>query len=268
MKNYKRRRKARYWGVLTIRAAMLLFVLYVLYLFAVYIGSQKNENKEKNDICDSKTIEPEQKTFDTSGCPDELLELLQKNPETKEFVMNYSTKKDSYSREKLKELKKNEIPLLMQWDERWGYYQYGDNVMGLTGCGPTCLSMVASSLFQNPEMTPIYMADYATRNGYCVPGSGTSWEFMSKGAMGLGLQVWEVPLSESRVKEYLRQGNPIICIMGPGKFTDNGHFIVLTGLENNKIKINDPNSKERSNQLWEFEEIKSQIRNMWVYFKA
>ncbi len=268
MKNIKRGKRTKYWGVLIIRVGMLIFVLYVLYLFAVYIGPQDKENKENHDICDSKTIEPEQKTVDTSGCPDELLELLQKNPETKEFVLNYPAKKDFYSREGLKELKKDEIPLLLQWDERWGYYQYGDNVMGLTGCGPTCLSMVASFLLQNPELTPIYMADYATKNGYCVPGSGTSWEFMSKGAMGLGLQVWEVPLSESRVKEYLRQGNPIICIMGPGEFTDNGHFIVLTGLSDNKIKIHDSNSRERSNRLWGFEEIKGQIRNMWVYFKA
>lgn len=256
-----------------VRWISLIFALYLVWILIVYVDSRRSGQSEEyinSEVCDKKApeLEPKPVEFPKEEYPDELLELLQKNPETQEFVMNYPSKKNTFSREELKELNKSSIPLLLQWDERWGYYQYGDNVMGLTGCGPTCLSMVASFLFQNPEMTPLYMADYATNNGYCVPGSGTSWEFMSKGAMGLGLQVWEVPLMESRVKEYLRQGNPIICIMGPGKFTDNGHFIVLTGLENGKIKINDPNSKERSNQLWEFEEIKSQIRNMWVYFKA
>lgn len=137
--------------------------------------------------------------------------------------------------------------------------------MGLTGCGPTCLSMVASFLKQDPKLTPIYMADYAIRNGYCVSGSGTSWNFMSDGAREFGLQVQEIPLMKNRVYQYLQEGNPIICIMGPGEFTDNGHFIVLTEIEEGKIKINDPNSKSHSNSLWEFEEIESQIRNMWVY---
>lgn len=272
MKDYKKRRRTRYFKVVLIRVGICLFILYLAWILWVLYSDSKSSEKQEN--CDTKVVKEQkldkigEKEFSADKYPDELLELLQKNPETKQFVLNYPSKKDLYSRESLKELDKKEMPLLIQWDERWGYYQYGDNVMGLTGCGPTCLSMVASFLLQNPQMTPIYMADYATENGYCVPGSGSSWELMSKGATGLGLQVWEVPLSESRVKEYLRQSHPIICIMGPGKFTDNGHFIVLTGLENNKIKINDPNSKERSNQLWEFEEIKSQIRNMWVYFKA
>lgn len=271
MKNFKRRKKARYFGVMLVRIGILLLVLYLLWILAVYIDSQNNENKV---VCDSETESKsesnetegdEVKEFPITEYPEELLELLQKNPETEEFVLNYPVKKNTFSTEELTELDKNEIPLLMQWDSRWGYYQYGDNVMGLTGCGPTCLSMVASYLLQNPKLTPIYMADYAIRNGYCVSGSGTSWDFMSRGAAGLGLRVQEVPLMENKVKQYLQEGNPIICIMGPGEFTDKGHFIVLTGLEDGKIKMNDPNSKEHSKRLWEFEEIKEQIRNIWVY---
>lgn len=206
--------------------------------------------------------------------PVELLELLQKNPETKEFVLKYPLKKGEVSHESLSLLMdetkrgiKNieDMPLLMQWDERWGYYQYGDNVMGLTGCGPTCLSMVASYLLGDADLTPLYMADYSLRNGYCVEGFGSSWELMSEGAEDLGLGVCEVPLSENVVKQYLESGNPIICIVGEGDFTDNGHFIVFKGWKDGKILINDSNSREKTEKLWSFEDIKYQIKNMWAY---
>lgn len=52
------------------------------------------------------------------------------------------------------DLKTGGIPLLLQWDERWGYKNYGDNIMAINGCGPTCLSMVVSYLKQNGQYHP------------------------------------------------------------------------------------------------------------------
>lgn len=197
---------------------------------------------------------------------EKIIALLEKNLETKEFVLNYPLKKGTYSNEPLYEyLNQEEMPLLMQWDSRWGYYSYGSDVLGITGCGPTCLSMVAIHLLQNPNFTPIYIADYAQSNGYYVQGVGTSWDFMKKGALSLGLCAREVPLNENTIKQHLQNRNPIICIMGRGDFTDNGHFVVFVSMKDDKIKINDPNSRENSEKLWEFEDIKYQIKNMWVY---
>lgn len=204
--------------------------------------------------------------FPVSEYPQEFIELLEKNPETEDFVCNYPLKKHTFSEDDMSDyLNKEEVPLFMQWDERWGYYEYGSSVMGVTGCGPTCLSMVAVHLLQNPSLTPIYMADYAERNGYYAEGIGTAWTFMSEAPSRMGLRAKEVPLDESCVLQYLQQGKPIICAMGPGDFTESGHFIVFIGIEDGKIKVNDPNSRERSEKLWSFEDIKYQIKNMWVY---
>lgn len=208
----------------------------------------------------------QQNDFSVEEYPEEMIELLTKNAETENFVLKYPLEKDNYSTEVLDEcLNQEEVPLLMQWDSRWGYYEYGDGVMGLTGCGPTCLSMVAIHLLQDSSLTPIFVADYADRNGYYADGVGTAWSFMSQGASGLGLYAQEVGLDESRVLNYLQQGKPIICAMGRGDFTETGHFIVMIGGEDGKIKVNDPNSKERSEKLWNFNDIKYQIKNMWVY---
>ena len=58
-------------------------------------------------------------------------------------------------------------------------------------------------------------------------------------------------------------GSPVICAMGPGAFTEAGHYIVLTGVEDGMFVVNDPNSPVRSGKLWSYEEISGQIRNIW-----
>lgn len=200
-----------------------------------------------------------------SAWPTHLIDLLEKNPDTKDFVLNYPLKKDLSAEINLRECINTEtVPLLLQWDERWGYTKYGNDMMGLTGCGPTCLSMVCLYLLDDPRYTPRYVADFAVENGYCVPGNGTAWTLISKGGITLGLDVTELPLDKNRIIRNLQVGNPIICIMGPGDFTTTGHFIVMTDYIDGKIKINDPNSPTRSEMLWDYEAIKGQIRNLWA----
>ena len=136
--------------------------------------------------------------------------------------------------------------------------------MALSGCGPTCLSMVCIYLLNDSLYSPRYIADFAEKNGYCVPGNGSSWTLISEGGKELGLDVIEIPLDEGRIMRNLEAGNPVICVMGPGDFTTTGHFIVMTGCIDGKISVNDPNSQARSNMLWEYDKIKDQIRNLWV----
>lgn len=200
-----------------------------------------------------------------SEWPEELLDLLEKNPEAEEFVLNYPIKKDLDPNIDLTEhLDSSDVPLLLQWDERWGYSQYAGELMGLSGCGPTCLSMVCISLLDDASYTPRYIAQFATENGYSVSGNGSSWTLISEGGEKLGLDVTEIPLDENRIIRNLEVGNPIICVMGPGFFTSTGHFIVMTEYEDGYIKVNDPNSPNRSEQAWKLTEVMEQIRNLWV----
>ena len=156
------------------------------------------------------------------------------------------------------------VPLFFQWDERWGTTIYGSDVMEVTGCGPTCLSMVLVHLLQDATYTPRYVADFAEDNKYYATGSGSKWALISEGGETLGLDVTELPLDENRMKKNLKMGNPVICIMGPGDFTTAGHFIVLTGIKDDKFVVNDPNSRENSERLWSYDEIQGQIKNLWA----
>lgn len=53
--------------------------------------------------------------------------------------------------------------------------------------------------------------------------------------------------------------------MRPGDFTTTGHFIVLTGAEDGRIRVNDPNSRKRSEKLWDYDRLEYQINNLWVF---
>lgn len=196
--------------------------------------------------------------------PKSLIELLERNPETEKFVLEYPTAKDLEYTIDLSEYSRDTVPLFLQWDQRWGYIQYGSDVAGLTGCGPVCLSMAAYYLTGSDAYSPDKMITFASENGYYVSGSGSSWTLISEGGVKLGFDVTELPLDEDRIRANLEVGNPIICVMGPGDFTTSGHFIVLTGWKDGYIRINDPNSIANSEKLWTYDQIAGQIRNLWA----
>lgn len=203
-----------------------------------------------------------------SDYPESLLALLSRNPETEQFVLQYPLKKDGLPVIDLSDMKDcQQVPLLLQWDQRWGYTKYGSDFMGITGCGPTTLSMVAIYLTGDTSLDPLTVADFARKNGYCVPGSGSSWTLISEGGPLLGLSVEEVPLDEGILTRTLANGTPVVAVMGPGDFTDDGHFLVLTGIKDGKITLNDPNSPQRSETLWDYDTLKDQILVLWACSK-
>ena len=162
-------------------------------------------------------------------------------------------------------MEQGRIPLLLQWDERWGYGIYGDDMIALSGCGPTVIAMVAAGLTGDDTVTPYKVAQFAAENGYYAGDSGTSWSLMTEGARQFGIYGEELGLSADAVFSALEAGHPVVCSMSPGDFTTTGHFIVLTGIEDGRIRVNDPNSRKRSEKLWDFDRLEPQIRNLWVF---
>lgn len=198
-----------------------------------------------------------------SEYPQSLIDLLERNPETEDFVMNYPFR-DEVAMEAFSYDRSRGVPLMMQWDKRWGYLKYGSDVVGITGCGPVCLAMAGYYVTGDASFSPANMVEFAQKNGYYSPGNGSSWTLISEGGVKLGLQVTEIPLVKKKIMDNLEAGNPIICAMGKGDFTTSGHYIVLVGTENGFIRVNDPNSHANSEKLWSYEEMESQFRNLWV----
>ena len=194
--------------------------------------------------------------------PKDLIALLETSPEARDFVLDYPVREDremdlsAYDRET--------VPLFLQWDPMWGYEKYGSSYLAVTGCGPTCLAMAGYYLTGEETMNPLALAQFAEENGYYAKGYGSSWTLISEGAGKLGLTATELPLVKKKMTDALEAGNPIILALGKGDFTTTGHYIVLTGWDGEAFTVNDPNSKVRSGQLWTYEQLEKQIRNIWA----
>ena len=257
----RRSRKRKRRGGFLRKTAAFLVIIAMLFALKNLIGDRLILTKD--GIVWSGDLDP---VYQQAGnMSDTLRQLVKNNPETIDFVRDYQTKKDVPPAENIGEVTAGVIPHLLQWDERWGYQIYGDNMIAVNGCGPTVISMVASGLTGDNTITPYRVAKFAEQNGYYEGDAGTSWALMTEGAAQFGVYGEEMGLSAEAVFSSLENGNPIICSMSPGDFTTTGHFIVLVGIEDGKIHVNDPNSVKRSEKLWDYETLYPQISNLWVY---
>lgn len=258
MKNTRRRRRKRrislFFGMILFFTAVYGIFLFVTLFSSSVTSCQTNVKKAKA----SRLLK------ETDTYPQELLDMLSRNPDMLDFVEGYPEKKGQVFADSIGDVKKGEYPMLLQWDERWGYGDYGTSCVAVSGCAPTVISMAVAGLTGEDSITPYTVASYAQENGYYVPGSGTSWSLISEGIQHFGLFSQELPLSRDSVFQALESGMPIICSMRPGDFTTTGHFILLVGTEDGKIQVRDPNSTKRSEQLWDYETLEYQINNLWA----
>ncbi|OOP72840.1 C39 family peptidase [Clostridium beijerinckii] len=146
-----------------------------------------------------------------------------------------------------------EVVYYNQADSRWKDKPYGrTGTIGRSGCGPTSLSIVVSSL-TDKKVDPVQMSTWAYENGYYCEGVGSYHTLIPDGAKHFGLKVEGCTSSEpQKIVDALASGKLIIAIMAEGHFTRNGHFIVLRGVTTDKkILVADPVSRTRSEEKWD-----------------
>ncbi len=241
--------------------------------YDVEAGNNTYDNAviENNKISEKNKIQNEQSMLDdimnSTQYPKQLKDLALKNEEALEFVYDYPAEHvKEHAIDLTEEASMDSVPLFVQWDKRWGYEKYSGNFFAASGCGPTTLSMVVVYLTHNRDASPIAVAKYSKEAGYSVDGSGSSWTLISEGCRHYGVKAKAVALDESRMKAELDEGHPIVVNVGPGDFTDTGHFMVITGYDDEGFSINDPNSIEKSGKRWLFKNISSQIRAVWSMY--
>lgn len=214
-------------------------------------------------------ILPEEVAVPEDNIREKLAELLEINEETEDFVKCYS-ERETYKAQAIdltQELQADSVPLLIQWDKRWGYDAYGSNMIGLAGCGPVCLTMAYLHFTGDTDMTPREMAAFACDNGYYQDEVGTKWSLWTEGVEKLGLAGEELSLDESAMEQALDAGKLIVCSMRKGDFTTDGHFILIRGYDENGFYVNDPNRRSNSSRQWDFDTLKGQIRNLWALYR-
>lgn len=241
--------------------------------YDVEAGNNTYDNAviENSKISENNNIQNNQSMLDdimnSTQYPKQLQDLALKNEEALQFVYDYPAEHvKEHTIDLTEEASMDSVPLFVQWDKRWGYEKYSGNFFAASGCGPTTLSMVVVYLTHNRDASPLAVAKYSKEAGYSVDGSGSSWTLISEGCGHYGIKAKTVALDESRIKAELDAGHPIVVNVGPGDFTDTGHFMVITGYDDEGFSINDPNSIEKSGKRWLFKNISSQIRAVWSMY--
>lgn len=196
---------------------------------------------------------------------EEMLEHLANNPEMAAYVLGALESDGAVTGGFTEAELEAEYPLLLQFDPRWGYFEYGGKEMGISGCGPTCLSMMLLALTDVETVTPDKVVTYSLENGHYVEGVGTAWKLLEEFPRLYNLTVENPEMKESALKAELDEGKVLICSVKRGVFTANGHFIMIYGYDETGFKVNDPMCVARSNQTWTFAEFGRQLKRVWAY---
>ncbi len=134
----------------------------------------------------------------------------------------------------------------------WADLPYGRDSIGGYGCGPTSMAMAVSSLTEQ-SCDPAQMATWSVEHGHWASRNGSYLSLIPAAAQAHGLTATPIrALTAEAIQEELLSGHLIVALMGPGHFTQGGHFILLRGITlSGSILVADPNSTERSLMEWD-----------------
>lgn len=218
------------------------------------LQEQAADDSTMQSICDS-----------AAAMPDILLQHLAVNPEMKDFTLSYPAMINIvFDGEFELEVTKGEVPLYLQFDKRWGYADYSEDIIALRGAGPTALSMAYTYLMEDGSKNPIKVADFATEMGYLDENGKTHWTLMTSGAEGLGLKATEIDTNKEDMIAALEDGGVLICKVKDGDFTTEESFILIHDYKRGFFYLNDPCSEARSQEGWDFKRLRGQIEKIVV----
>lgn len=141
-----------------------------------------------------------------------------------------------------------------QGDAAWKSLPYSTSTIGSSGCGPTSMAICISTL-TGKKVTPRQTCEWAGKNGYYIKGSGSLHSVIPGLAKHYNVKCKAIGEDKSQIIKALKTGKLVVALMAPGHFTDNGHFIVLTGIKDGKITVADCGSRNRTKQTWSLDLI-------------
>ncbi len=144
----------------------------------------------------------------------------------------------------------NEVVYYDQTDYKNKFCGLSNQTISSSGCGVTSMAMILST-FVDSSYTPVRVMEEAYGGKYCGSGiSGTSVDFFRFSAQKHNLDYQGVGKKGDMqvVLDALKSGNSLVVAhMGQGTFTNSGHYIVLTKVnEKGQVYVLDSYNSRRT----------------------
>lgn len=133
----------------------------------------------------------------------------------------------------------NSIPRYYQNYFFYSYMPYGSGTLGSSGCSITCMAMAATYILDDYTLTPDRLAEEFGQY------KGTNLDKMEAAA-----KAYNIPYTKTykwrEVVSALEEGKfAIVMVNEATEFTDGQHLMLITGIKDDKLFINDPNYRNR-----------------------
>lgn len=177
----------------------------------------------------------------------------------------------------------NQPVLYYQTDRRWADVDYSakgeSTTIGRSGCGPTCMSMVIAT-WADKNMTPVEACAWALSHGYKAVNQGTYYSYFKPHGAVYGILAEQLNGSNLRnmtakaaapyhekAAQAIRNGDLVICCMGPGLWTSGGHFILLWDIQGDTAYINDPASSRTARTRGSLARLQKEVKYYFICHK-
>ena len=129
---------------------------------------------------------------------------------------------------------------------------YGTANVKSSGCGPISLTMALNYVHGNNVVSLEEVLKWAEDNNMYEENAGTRWSLVRNFPNTVSVDCKELYIGNyERFKTSLSEGEVYVTTMDSGHFTDNGHFIVITEIKDDKVSVLDSASICRSLKKWD-----------------
>ena len=217
------------------------------------------------------------RTGDADDANIRIVQKMQENYEKHKEKINDNIKKHGSTlikkfkkEDRLKKIGGNGVRYYSQNDSKWSNNAYGNDgsIMGDTGCGPTAMAMITSSL-TGKSIKPPEMASLANSTGM-RDETGTNSKFINVASSMYGIKSSRSDIPDSETIYNSAKNGPTL-LLGQNEshknnpFTDAGHYVVTDGVDSHgNIKIKDPRGSSY-NKSYNANDLASTTSSMWEF---
>lgn len=141
---------------------------------------------------------------------------------------------------------------ISQNNDEFAKIPYGTANVKSSGCGPISLTMALNYVHGNNVVSLEEVLKWAEENNMYEENAGTRWSLVRNFPNTVSVDCKEMYIENyERFKTSLSEGEVYVTTMDTGHFTDNGHFIVITEIKDDKVSVLDSASICRSLKKWD-----------------